>query len=156
LLRLQRADQQGPLIVSSLELDHGASDDIEAISTALGRIWVAGVEVPWRPSQENDKPRRVPLPSYPFERKRYWLDESGIAHRPNAPVPAAAASASAAPAPSSTAVTAILSENLKRILEASEPERLERLRAYLEREAVKRSDIKEKKFTGELGPLGWD
>ncbi|MBM7440079.1 SDR family NAD(P)-dependent oxidoreductase [Streptomyces sp. HB132] len=42
----------------------------------LGRLWVSGVSVDWdllhrlRPAER----RRVPLPTYPFERVRHWLD----------------------------------------------------------------------------------
>ncbi|MFK4189531.1 SDR family NAD(P)-dependent oxidoreductase, partial [Streptomyces sparsogenes] len=42
----------------------------------LGRMWVSGVTVDWdlldrlRPAER----RRVPLPTYPFERARHWLD----------------------------------------------------------------------------------
>ena len=40
----------------------------------LGSLWGAGVPVEWNGLQRERPPRRVPLPSYPFERQRYWLD----------------------------------------------------------------------------------
>ncbi len=52
----------------------------------LAARWVAGADVDWAtlwPGPGPNRPRRLPLPGYPFQRKRYWL--------PNAPtVPAAA------------------------------------------------------------------
>jgi acyl transferase domain-containing protein len=36
---------------------------------AMGTLWAHGVELPqFRPA------RRVPLPVYPFERQRHWLE----------------------------------------------------------------------------------
>ncbi|HEY0512178.1 MAG TPA: type I polyketide synthase [Thermoanaerobaculia bacterium] len=43
----------------------------------LGRLWTAGVEVDWTALHSNPRerrPRRVPLPTYPFERKRFWVE----------------------------------------------------------------------------------
>jgi polyketide synthase PksN len=42
----------------------------------LGRLWVSGVAVDWD-LMDRGRPgvrRRVPLPTYPFERARHWLD----------------------------------------------------------------------------------
>ncbi|MDQ1351407.1 MAG: hypothetical protein QG657_1709, partial [Acidobacteriota bacterium] len=42
----------------------------------LGKLWAAGLEIDW-PSFYKDESRqrkRIPLPTYPFERKRYWLE----------------------------------------------------------------------------------
>ena len=43
----------------------------------LGRLWVAGVEVSWRPFLGTERRRRVALPTYPFERERYWVEAKG-------------------------------------------------------------------------------
>lgn len=40
----------------------------------LGRLWVEGVDVDWRAFFAHEQRRRVPLPGYPFERQRYWID----------------------------------------------------------------------------------
>jgi phthiocerol/phenolphthiocerol synthesis type-I polyketide synthase E len=39
---------------------------------ALGRLWLAGVAIDWE-SVAPARGRRVPLPTYPFERRRYWI-----------------------------------------------------------------------------------
>src|ERR1700693_425040 len=41
----------------------------------LARLWVDGVEIDWRRRYDDPSPHRVPLPSYPFERTRYWLPD---------------------------------------------------------------------------------
>ncbi|MFL6290869.1 MAG: type I polyketide synthase [Thermoanaerobaculia bacterium] len=48
--------------------------DLEAVLEAVGRLWIAGVEVDWARFHNNERRRRVPLPTYPFERQRYWID----------------------------------------------------------------------------------
>jgi amino acid adenylation domain-containing protein len=42
--------------------------------TALGRLWLAGVPVDWTGFRGEERRRRVMLPTYPFERKRYWVE----------------------------------------------------------------------------------
>src|SRR5262249_6202549 len=39
---------------------------------ALGQMWLAGKGVQWDSLHKHFGPRRVPLPLYPFERRRYW------------------------------------------------------------------------------------
>ncbi|HXB57695.1 MAG TPA: SDR family NAD(P)-dependent oxidoreductase [Vicinamibacteria bacterium] len=40
----------------------------------LGRLWLSGVELDWRAVHAPEARRRVPLPTYPFERSRFWVD----------------------------------------------------------------------------------
>jgi acyl transferase domain-containing protein len=40
---------------------------------ALGQLWNAGVEPDWAALHEGSTLRRVPLPTYPFERQRHWI-----------------------------------------------------------------------------------
>jgi acyl transferase domain-containing protein len=48
--------------------------DEEHLLKALGRLWLAGVEVDWAGFYAGERRRRVSLPTYPFERQRYWVD----------------------------------------------------------------------------------
>jgi acyl transferase domain-containing protein/acyl carrier protein len=40
----------------------------------IGQLWLYGVNIDWRGFYSHEKRRRVPLPTYPFERQRYWLE----------------------------------------------------------------------------------
>ena len=65
----------GRTIVASLPHPMDRSDDERHLIGALGRLFVAGVDIDWGGFQGNARRRRVPLPTYPFERQRYWIDE---------------------------------------------------------------------------------
>jgi len=46
----------------------------------LGRLWLSGVEIDWRRHHAHEKRRRVTLPTYPFERRRYHASAASSAH----------------------------------------------------------------------------
>lgn len=52
---------------------------------AIGELWQAGADVRWRLLHGADA-RRVPLPVYPFQRRRYWLDAPGASFGTAPPV----------------------------------------------------------------------
>ncbi len=41
----------------------------------LGELWCEGIAVDWHAFQRDRSAARVALPTYPFERKRYWVDD---------------------------------------------------------------------------------
>ncbi|MBI4662865.1 MAG: amino acid adenylation domain-containing protein [Verrucomicrobia bacterium] len=49
-------------------------DDLGQALTALGHLWIKGAPVDWQIFYGGEQRRRVPLPAYPFERQRYWID----------------------------------------------------------------------------------
>src|ERR1700754_3915325 len=42
--------------------------------TTLGRMWLANVNVGWEKLAGDERRRRISLPTYPFERQRYWIE----------------------------------------------------------------------------------
>ncbi|MEV0681651.1 type I polyketide synthase [Actinosynnema sp. NPDC050436] len=63
---------------------------------ALAGLWAAGVDVDWDAYHRGARRRRIPLPTYPFERERHWVNGGHLptADRPEptpvrAPVPEA-------------------------------------------------------------------
>jgi acyl transferase domain-containing protein len=42
----------------------------------IARLWVAGEDVAWETLYPSNKPGRVPLPTYPFVREKYWVTNS--------------------------------------------------------------------------------
>jgi acyl transferase domain-containing protein len=52
----------------------GGRGDVEVLREALGRIWANGVGVDWSTLLGDREKRCVDLPTYAFQRQRYWLD----------------------------------------------------------------------------------
>lgn len=40
----------------------------------LGQLWALGVDVDWAKLHAPDSVQRVPLPTYPFERQKFWIE----------------------------------------------------------------------------------
>ncbi|MER8798701.1 amino acid adenylation domain-containing protein [Mesorhizobium sp. M0984] len=53
--------------------DHGQGDHARLLQT-LGKLWTCGIRIDWSGLHGHQPPQRTPLPPYPFDRKRYWLD----------------------------------------------------------------------------------
>jgi thioesterase domain-containing protein/acyl carrier protein len=62
------------VVLSSLRHPQEQESDNAFILNSLGRLWLAGVDVNWAGFYEGERRRRVVLPTYPFERRRYWVD----------------------------------------------------------------------------------
>jgi NADP-dependent 3-hydroxy acid dehydrogenase YdfG/acyl carrier protein len=51
-------------------------DGAESLLSALARLWVNGVDVDWPKLYEASGARRLEFPTYPFQRRRYWAEQS--------------------------------------------------------------------------------
>lgn len=61
------------------------ADEWPQILTSLSRLYTSGADVDWEGFDRDYPRRRVALPTYPFERSRYWID--GVhTDRPSDPV----------------------------------------------------------------------
>ncbi|SEN38292.1 amino acid adenylation domain-containing protein [Luteibacter sp. UNCMF331Sha3.1] len=72
LLARQHAQSRGRTIVASL--GDGPADERAAWLGAAGALWAAGASVATDAFDHRANRRRVRLPTYPFERKRHWID----------------------------------------------------------------------------------
>ncbi|WP_244790869.1 type I polyketide synthase [Streptomyces sp. BJ20] len=73
-----------PVVAGTLHRDDGSAGNI---LTSLAELHVRGAPVDWEPVFAGHRPRRIGLPTYPFQRRRYWLTAPGVTH----PDPAARA-----------------------------------------------------------------
>ena len=73
------------VVIASLRQAAAETSDDLLITEALGRLWLAGVEPDWAGVRAGERRRRVEMPTYPFERQRYWVEMQTSA----APGPAA-------------------------------------------------------------------
>ena len=73
LVRKQAAAGSAPGVVASMRHRADPRSDQEALLAAWGRLWLAGVALDGRGLYANERRRRLPLPTYPFERQTYWV-----------------------------------------------------------------------------------
>ncbi|CAM3575521.1 type I polyketide synthase [Kibdelosporangium persicum] len=52
-------------------------DEVHTLVSALGMLHSHGIRVDWTAYLDGSGARVVPLPTYPFQRRRYWLEDSG-------------------------------------------------------------------------------
>jgi acyl transferase domain-containing protein len=57
-------------IGGSLEEDN----DTARMLDTLGQLWLVGLEVDWAGFYSQERRLRIPLPTYPFQHQRYWID----------------------------------------------------------------------------------
>lgn len=48
--------------------------ETDCLLNALGNLWLAGLQIDWSSFHAEERLQRVPLPTYPFERTRYWIE----------------------------------------------------------------------------------
>jgi len=70
---IQHPDRGTTPVVSTLP---SSSDDLADLLSAVAELWKNGVSPDWTAFFENQKRARLRLPTYPFERKSYWIDNS--------------------------------------------------------------------------------
>lgn len=48
--------------------------DVAFLLNSLGQLWLFGVKVDWSSFYADEQRYHIPLPTYPFERQRYWIE----------------------------------------------------------------------------------
>ncbi|MDF0552097.1 beta-ketoacyl synthase N-terminal-like domain-containing protein [Kamptonema sp. UHCC 0994] len=66
------------IVLSSLRHPQDQNSDVAFLLTTLGKLWLGGVQIDWSKIYANEQRYRIPLPTYPFERQRYWIEAPGI------------------------------------------------------------------------------
>ncbi|HFC11976.1 MAG TPA: SDR family NAD(P)-dependent oxidoreductase, partial [Anaerolineae bacterium] len=89
-LAKQQLDRDGQQVaLATMPHPHEVVAEDVKLLRAFGRIWANGVSINWRnlttenaeaaaltnlATSQPRNPRRIPLPTYPFETRRYWID----------------------------------------------------------------------------------
>jgi acyl transferase domain-containing protein len=71
----------GHACISSMRHARDPRDDRECLLECIGRLAMAGAAIEWRALRAGERRRRVPVPTYPFARDRYWLPSEGTRAR---------------------------------------------------------------------------
>ncbi|MGC4098061.1 MAG: SDR family NAD(P)-dependent oxidoreductase [Nitrospira sp.] len=73
----QRQINGRPLMaLASLRMSRNGSSntsDSSGFLEAVGSLWATGIPIDWSELYRGECPRRLPLPTYPFERRRFWV-----------------------------------------------------------------------------------
>lgn len=64
---------EAPVVVTTLGRPGGQSGEHHQLLSGLGDLWSQGVEVDWQGFYREEDRRRVALPTYPFEDRRFWI-----------------------------------------------------------------------------------
>ena len=69
-----KAEEQ--ILLTSVRHPQEKRSDLDFLLNTLGQLWLAGVRIDWEGFYCHEKRYRIPLPTYPFERQRYWIADS--------------------------------------------------------------------------------
>lgn len=61
-------------VFSSLRHREETVADTAVVLNTLGQLWIGGQPVDWSALHTGEPAMRIPLPTYPFERQRFWID----------------------------------------------------------------------------------
>ena len=74
-LALQCLDRKsGHLVAASCQHPKAEGSDYAALLESLGKLWTRGVKIDWEAFFAHEQRNHIALPTYPFERKRYWIE----------------------------------------------------------------------------------
>ena len=65
-------------ILSSLKHPLEKVTDEETIARALAGLWLRGVNIDWQAYDQLGRRCRLELPTYPFQRQKYWVDPAAV------------------------------------------------------------------------------
>ncbi|NNL78724.1 MAG: acyltransferase domain-containing protein, partial [Desulfobacterales bacterium] len=74
LTRQHLTPQKKVPVAATLAETHADNAEWTALLSALGHLWLHGVSIDWQAFYAAEKRHRIPLPTYPFEHKSFWLD----------------------------------------------------------------------------------
>ena len=63
-----------PVIIHALPDVRERKAHEEQLLTMVGRLWASGVAIDWHALHAGQQRRRIPLPGYQFERRKYWIE----------------------------------------------------------------------------------
>lgn len=74
LSTLVKQQALGRVVLSSLRHPHDQQSDVMFLLNILGQMWLNGIQIDWFSFYANQRRHRLPLPTYPFERTKYWIE----------------------------------------------------------------------------------
>ena len=69
------------MVVATMKTADAREDDEETLLGVLGKLWVSAVDIDWHAYHSHERRRKLPLPTYPFERRSFWLQATVAARQ---------------------------------------------------------------------------
>ncbi len=73
-LALQHGPARPGRVIAAMPESAEPDDEYPSLLLALGSLWLNGCTVDWSAYHERETRRRRALPTYPFQRRRFWLE----------------------------------------------------------------------------------
>jgi acyl transferase domain-containing protein/thioesterase domain-containing protein/acyl carrier protein len=73
-----RKNAENVLTVSSLRAHYDHQSDCEFLLHSMGKLWLAGRVIDWKPYSIACRAGRSSLPTYPFERQNHWTQQAVV------------------------------------------------------------------------------
>ncbi len=61
--------------MNSVDMQELLQEGIKTVYEELGKNWLLGHSINWELFYQKEKRKRIPLPTYSFEKKRYWIEQ---------------------------------------------------------------------------------
>jgi acyl transferase domain-containing protein len=74
LSRFNAAFSPGHTAVQTMRHPDEERSDVAYLLESLGRVWIAGKRIDWSTLAQGEQRRRIPLPTYSFEKQRCWIE----------------------------------------------------------------------------------
>ncbi len=129
LALLQLAPGEARPVLTSLPRPGTAASELAQLLASLGRLWGAGLQPDWGAFWQGERRRFCELPTYPFQRQRYWIEPPAA----TADAATTAASAPSSPAAAGSAGEAGPTTVSAAVVPSPAPERADRRPALLAR-----------------------
>lgn len=83
--RQHGARASGAPQLTSLPAEHGEAGELDHTLQTLGELWCAGCPIDWEAFNTGHRRRRISLPTYAFERTRFWIEAPAAGPLSSAP-----------------------------------------------------------------------
>jgi acyl transferase domain-containing protein/acyl carrier protein len=75
----QQHQVQQLVALTSIRHPQEQESDMVFLLKTVGQIWLSGASVDWNAFFAQQQRHRIPLPTYPFERQRHWIEPKSLA-----------------------------------------------------------------------------
>jgi acyl transferase domain-containing protein/acyl carrier protein len=69
-------ESREPIAFNLVRHPHENTPDNKYLLDKLGQLWLRGVKTDWKRYHDHEYRKRIPLPTYSFDKKRYWITDN--------------------------------------------------------------------------------